>query len=97
MAGDARAVEDLMALATVVLEGGLCSGRLPGFVEGIQQETGREPTYPVRLITRRIAAWHAAGRTLSPEETAAVLLMEAVRLHRPGSAHQEEPGAATAP
>ena len=55
MPENAQAVEDLMALATVVLEGRLCSGRLPRFVHGIQRETGYEPTHLVRDVARRIA------------------------------------------
>ena len=82
MTADAQAVDDLTALSTVVLEGRLCSGRLPGFVAGIQRDEGHEPTYWARLIARRVAVWHAAGFRLSPEETATLLLMAAAYLRR---------------
>jgi hypothetical protein len=92
MSGDAQAVEDLTALATVVLEGRLGSGRLPGFVAGIRRETGFKPPRWSRRVAGRVALCHPAGFTLGPEQTASVLLLVAACLHgtAPGSPGQAD-------
>ena len=44
------AVMDLLGLADAILDGGMDSTVLPGFLRGVQQDTGHEPCYEARML-----------------------------------------------
>lgn len=64
---------ELTNLAEFVAGTDLCSTLLPAFIEGIQRDTGHEPSAAVREIASRIEDFHNKGLHFRPAIVALVL------------------------